>query len=312
MPNARVGAMPQPNNYQNNYPPGRGTWRNRGQQGGGLSIEDLKRQTALRLAQEGGENSDAAVKSDYDPSYQRQHHQPQQQQGRQNPHSHYHQPNARPQYNMAPHTNQYSQPQDYAQHHTTTYPSQHYASSQQQHVSRNYTDSQLGLGGRGGGPPPATTGQPQQYPPQLRSPAHSQQQQQQQQRRRRTAAPTKHNLLTHPLKAKLRNGTEVPVLSLNPPYKDEGTKWVDANATTVGTGNDGVNAKPLQTQWYHKTSFNEKVCKENEKFSEMSRIQSFLHMMPPAQLQTMLDLTNTPSPTRTNAPMSSFQSLRMK
>jgi len=48
-------------------------------------------------------------------------------------------------------------------------------------VSRNYTDSQLGLGGRGGGgPPPATTGQPQQYPPQLRSPAHSQQQQQQQ------------------------------------------------------------------------------------------------------------------------------------
>ena len=46
-------------------------------------------------------------------------------------------------------------------------------------MSRNYTDSQLGLGGRGGGPPPATTGQPQQYPPQLRSPVHSQQQQQQ-------------------------------------------------------------------------------------------------------------------------------------
>jgi hypothetical protein len=146
-------------------------------------------------------------------------------------------------------------------------------------------------------PPPAAAGS---------GPA-PQQQQQQQQRRRRTAAPTKHNLLTHPLKAKLRNGTEVPVLSLNPPYKDEGTKWVDTNATTVGTGNDDVNAKPLQTQWYHKTSFNEKVCKENEKFSEMSRIQSFLHMMPPAQLQTMLDLTNTPSPTRTNAPMSSFQ-----
>ena len=38
MPNARVGVMPQPNNYHNNYPPGRGTWRNRGQQGG-LSIE---------------------------------------------------------------------------------------------------------------------------------------------------------------------------------------------------------------------------------------------------------------------------------
>mmetsp|Transcript_10213 Transcript_10213/g.16865 ORF Transcript_10213/g.16865 Transcript_10213/m.16865 type:complete len:741 (-) Transcript_10213:355-2577(-) len=175
MPNARVGAMPQPNNYQNNYPPGRGTWRNRRQQGG-LSIEDLKRQTAIRLAQEGGENSDAAVRSEYDPSYQG-HHQFQQPQGRHNQPSHY--PSARPQYNMAPNANQYSQPQHYAQHHTTTYEGKrrivHYASSQQQHVSRNYTDSQLGLGGRGGGG--AAAGQPQQYSS-VRSPVHQQYQQQ--------------------------------------------------------------------------------------------------------------------------------------
>jgi len=50
-------------------------------------------------------------------------------------------------------------------------------------VSRNYTDSQLGLGGRGGGAAAAAAaraGQPQQYPP-VRSPSHQQQQHQQQQ-----------------------------------------------------------------------------------------------------------------------------------
>ena len=80
---------------------------------------------------------------------------------------------------MAPNANQYSQPQHYAQHHTITYEGQrrivHYASSQQQHVSRNYTDSQLGLGGRGGGGTAA--GQPQQYSS-VRSPVHQQYQQQ--------------------------------------------------------------------------------------------------------------------------------------
>ena len=48
-------------------------------------------------------------------------------------------------------------------------------------MSRNYTDSQLGLGGRGGGAAAAAAraGQPQQYPP-VRSPSHQQHQQQQQ------------------------------------------------------------------------------------------------------------------------------------
>lgn len=142
-----------------------------------IKSQDLKRQTALRLAQEGGENSDTAVKSEYDPSYQRHH--PSQLQGRYNPPSHYpSNSNARPQYNMAPqNANQYSQPQDYAQHHATNYYPQNYSHSQEQYVSRNYTDSQLGLGGRGGGAA-VRGGQPPQQYPSVRSPSHQQQHQQ--------------------------------------------------------------------------------------------------------------------------------------
>lgn len=50
MPYARVGAMPQPNQHDDFYPPGRGTWRNRVQSG--MTMEDLKRATSLRLANE--------------------------------------------------------------------------------------------------------------------------------------------------------------------------------------------------------------------------------------------------------------------
>ena len=131
-------------------------------------------------------------------------------------------------------------------------------------------------------PPPAAAGT---------APTAPQQPAAQQQRRRSTAS-NKHNLQTDPLNVKIRDGTEVPVLSLNPPNKDEGTKWVDANAATVGTGNDGVNKKPVERQWYQLNPFNEKVCDKNDQFLDMSRLESFLLMMPPAQLQKMLDLTN--------------------
>jgi len=50
MPYARVGVMPQPNRQDDFYPPGRGTWRNRVQSG--MTMEDLKRATSLRLANE--------------------------------------------------------------------------------------------------------------------------------------------------------------------------------------------------------------------------------------------------------------------
>lgn len=140
--------------------------------------QDLKRQTAIRLAQE---NPDDAF--DYATSSQR--HPPQQHQHNRGRYS------SRPQYggnaaNMSPNPNVTQQ--QYSRHDYTTattqqtYSSQHYSSSPRVAPSRNYTDAQLGLGGGGG----RGGGQPlmQQYPPavpsSMRSPNPQQYQQQRQ------------------------------------------------------------------------------------------------------------------------------------
>lgn len=134
---------------------------------------------------------DAVGNSDYATSNQRHHHP--QQQGRT---GHQHSPHyaARPQYGGGggmspnPYVTQYSH-QDYKTQHATTAYSPHYSSRAS---PRNYTDSQLGVGGRGTGG--SGVGQPlQQYssamPTSMRSPPHSQQQQEQQQQHGAPRAP---------------------------------------------------------------------------------------------------------------------------
>jgi hypothetical protein len=45
-------------------------------------------------------------------------------------------------------------------------------------------------------------------------------------------------------------------------------------------------------QWCHKDPFGKRIAPGNPEHSIMSPLQAFLHMMPPAQLTLMLDLTN--------------------
>jgi hypothetical protein len=67
-------------------------------------------------------------------------------------------------------------------------------------------------------------------------------------------------------------------------------KWVAGNAVTI-TGN--VANKPMSNyQWTHKGPFGKRIAPGNPEYGNMSPLQAFLHMMPPAQLAPMLELTN--------------------
>jgi hypothetical protein len=67
-------------------------------------------------------------------------------------------------------------------------------------------------------------------------------------------------------------------------------KWVASVAATI-TGDVANEHKPIH-QWFHKDSFGKRIAPGNPEHSIMSPLQAFLHMMPPAQLTLMLELTN--------------------
>ena len=67
-------------------------------------------------------------------------------------------------------------------------------------------------------------------------------------------------------------------------------KWVASNAATI-TGNI-PNEPTSNYQWSHKGPFGKRIAPGNPEYDNMSPLQAFLHMMPPAQLALMLELTN--------------------
>ena len=67
-------------------------------------------------------------------------------------------------------------------------------------------------------------------------------------------------------------------------------KWVAGNAETI-TGN--VADEPTSVrQWYQKGLSGERIIPGNSDFADMSPLAAFVHMMPPEQLDLMLELTN--------------------
>ena len=68
-----------------------------------------------------------------------------------------------------------------------------------------------------------------------------------------------------------------------------GRKWVDGNAQTIF----GDVAKSVdRTRWYQKTCTGEKVYPGNAAFTDMSCLEAFQHMMPPDQINLILELTS--------------------
>ncbi len=67
-------------------------------------------------------------------------------------------------------------------------------------------------------------------------------------------------------------------------------KWVAGVAATI-TDNVADEHASIH-QWCHKDPFGVRIVPGNPAHSIMSPLQAFLHMMPPAQLTLMLDLTN--------------------
>ena len=67
-------------------------------------------------------------------------------------------------------------------------------------------------------------------------------------------------------------------------------KWVAGNAETI-TGN--VADEPTSgRQWYQKGLSGERIALGNPDFADMSPLAAFVHMMPPEQLDLMLELTS--------------------
>ena len=67
-------------------------------------------------------------------------------------------------------------------------------------------------------------------------------------------------------------------------------KWVAGNAETI-TGN--VADEPTSDrQWYQKGPSGKMIAPGNPNFTDMSPLAAFVHMMPPEQLDLMLELTN--------------------
>jgi hypothetical protein len=67
-------------------------------------------------------------------------------------------------------------------------------------------------------------------------------------------------------------------------------KWVVGNADTI-TG-DFTDEPSSNHQWSHKGPFGERIAPGNPEYMDMSPLKAFLHMMPPAQLALVLELTN--------------------
>jgi hypothetical protein len=67
-------------------------------------------------------------------------------------------------------------------------------------------------------------------------------------------------------------------------------KWVVSNADTI-TG-DVANEPSSNHQWSHKEPFGKRIAPGNPEYIDMLPLKAFLHMMPPAQLALMLELTN--------------------
>jgi hypothetical protein len=68
-----------------------------------------------------------------------------------------------------------------------------------------------------------------------------------------------------------------------------GRKWVDGNARTI-VGDVAKSVDP--TRWYLKTCTGEKVYPGNAAFEDMSCLEAFQHMMPPDQINLILELTS--------------------
>jgi len=67
-------------------------------------------------------------------------------------------------------------------------------------------------------------------------------------------------------------------------------KWVDGSAETI-TGN--VADEPTSgRQWYQKGPSGKRIAPGNPDFADMSPLAAFVHMMPPEQLDLMLELTS--------------------
>jgi len=68
-----------------------------------------------------------------------------------------------------------------------------------------------------------------------------------------------------------------------------GRKWVNGNAQTI-VGDVAKSVDP--TRWYQKTCTGEKVYPGNAAFEDMSCLEAFQHMMPPDQINLILELTS--------------------
>ncbi len=67
-------------------------------------------------------------------------------------------------------------------------------------------------------------------------------------------------------------------------------KWVVGNADMI-TG-DIANELSSNHQWSHKGPFGKRIMPGNPEYMDMLPLKAFLHMMPPAQLVLVLELTN--------------------
>ncbi len=67
-------------------------------------------------------------------------------------------------------------------------------------------------------------------------------------------------------------------------------KWVAGIAATI-TG-DVADEHASIHQWCHKDPFGERIAPGDPEHANMTPLQAFLHMMPPAQLSLILELTN--------------------
>ncbi len=85
-------------------------------------------------------------------------------------------------------------------------------------------------------------------------------------------------------------------------------KWVAGIAATI-TGNVADEHTSIH-QWCHKDPFGERIAPGNPEHSIMSPLQAFLHMMPPAQLTLMLELSNERSVKKEKQEMTRQELLR--
>ena len=67
-------------------------------------------------------------------------------------------------------------------------------------------------------------------------------------------------------------------------------KWVAGNAEMI-TGNVANEPTSNHQQWYQKGPSGERIAPGNPNFADMSPLAAFVHMMPPEQLDLVLELT---------------------